>query len=184
MDLGPSGPPDVWAHVAKQYFSLMVVASGNLTKMDNLFRHGDFPYLGWTTGGSWFLNSCFNEKMDCFTASPGWCPSSPYAELGKWGIRWVHITHSRNGGFLKWRYPAIINFSKIVHYKPSILGYPQSKLQKKRSPSSVPFIIRWFVVVSRFTMCAEFVSEIPLIPWFTGPAYPQLNRRSVYTNPY
>ena len=28
------------------------------------------------------------------------------------------------GGFLKWGYPPIIYFKKILHYKPSILGYP------------------------------------------------------------
>ena len=28
------------------------------------------------------------------------------------------------GGFLKWWYPQIINFNRVFHYKPSILGYP------------------------------------------------------------
>ena len=28
-----------------------------------------------------------------------------------------------NGGFLKWWYPQIIQFNRVFHYKPSILGY-------------------------------------------------------------
>ena len=28
------------------------------------------------------------------------------------------------GGFLKWWYPQIIQFNRVFHYKPSILGYP------------------------------------------------------------
>ena len=28
------------------------------------------------------------------------------------------------GCFLKWWYPQIINFNRVFHYKPSILGYP------------------------------------------------------------
>ena len=29
-----------------------------------------------------------------------------------------------NGCFQKWGYPQIINFNRVFHYKPSILGYP------------------------------------------------------------
>ena len=29
-----------------------------------------------------------------------------------------------SAGFLKWWYPQIIHFNRVLHYKPSILGYP------------------------------------------------------------
>ena len=42
-------------------------------------------------------------------------------------LNWVTIRlhqNSTNRGFLKEGYPQIIHFSRIFHYKPSILGYP------------------------------------------------------------
>ena len=37
-------------------------------------------------------------------------------------MRWV--SYHPNGGFLKWGYPQIIHFNRIVPYKPTILGTP------------------------------------------------------------
>ena len=37
-------------------------------------------------------------------------------------MRWV--SYHLNGGFLKWVYPQIIHFNRIVPYKPTILGTP------------------------------------------------------------
>ena len=41
-----------------------------------------------------------------------------------WGGTWIPQEDSWNGCFLKWWYPQIINFNRVFHYKPSILGYP------------------------------------------------------------
>ena len=38
--------------------------------------------------------------------------------------RWSHLIRTLILDYLKWWYPQTIHFSRVFHYKPSILGYP------------------------------------------------------------
>ena len=69
------------------------------------------------------MNSCNVSSLSSCRASSscdrneGWTEVVGHIWLGHWYL-------TNYGGFLKWWYPQTIHFSRVFHYKPSILGYP------------------------------------------------------------
>ena len=70
-----------------------------------------------------------------------------------------------NGDFLKWGYPWIIHFNRIVHYKPSIFGYhhlwnpPNGEFPSPRLPGHSPIV----ATCSRHRPCHRFRKRIQLL---------------------
>ena len=79
---------------------------------------------------SWLLPCKHNRKF--FTESCGFQMPSPASQ--QHGFRRIPIKNHRNGGFLKWGYPKIINFNGIVKLKTIHLGGPPCMETSKSTP--------------------------------------------------
>ena len=64
------------------------------------------------------------------------------------------------GGFLKWGYPQIIHFSRILHYKPSILGYPHFRKTPDNHSSMIIAMYKDSMIgTSRIVFCTSLYEE-------------------------
>ena len=87
----------------------------------------DQRFAGWKPLRLW--GWCALLKLAVFLqVYGGRCDGCPLAaELSVFFDDSIHgilmDSHQRYGCFLKWWYPQIIHFNRVLHYKPSILGY-------------------------------------------------------------
>ena len=92
----------------------------------------------------WRLHFAYNQNLSA-TKPIGFTVQNIHCS--PWTIR-KHIEQvAQCGCFPKWWYPQIIHFSRVFHYKPSCLGYPnfwKDRYQRKRFiPPSIFNTSKW-----------------------------------------